>query len=136
MLQRIQSIWLLLAAACAFLSLKMPFYSGTSEDGIPSNALLGVDNFYIMMLTIAIGVIALISIFLYRNRKLQLRLCVLDILLQALLIFLYYKEVSKYREGTYSLTAILQVLILLFLILATKGIANDNKIIRDSSRLR
>ncbi len=136
MIQRIQSVWLLLASACAFLSLKMPFYSGTTKDGIPSHELLGMDNFYLMMLTIAVGVIAFISIFLYSNRKLQMRLCILDILLEAGLLFLYYKKVTTYLEGTYSLTAILQVLVLIFLILAARGINRDAKIIRDSNRLR
>ena len=28
MIQRVQTIWLLLASACAFLSLKLSFYSG------------------------------------------------------------------------------------------------------------
>jgi Ca2+/Na+ antiporter len=136
MIQRIQSIWLLLASACSFLSLKMPFYSGTTKEGVSSHELLGVDHFYLMMLTIAIGVIAFISIFLYSNRKLQMRLCILDILLEGLLIFLFYKEVSTYKQGTLSLTALLHALILIFLIFAVRGINRDAKIIRDSNRLR
>ena len=130
MIQRIQTIWLLLASACAFISLKVPFYSGTNSQNVPSYRLLGTENFYLMLLTIAIGVIALITIFLYGNRKLQLRLCILDILLEGLLIFLYYKETTTFiaGTGTYSLTSILQVLVLLFLFLAMRGIGNDNKI--------
>src|SRR5438093_261709 len=108
MIQRIQSIWLLLASACAFISLKVPFYSGTNSTGITSYKLLGTENFYLMLLTIAIGVIALFNIFLYSNRKLQLRLCILGILLEGGLIFLYYKESTTFAAGTgtYSLTAV------------------------------
>ncbi len=138
MLQRIQTIWLLLASACAFISLKVPFYSGTDSANIPSYRLMGTENFYLMLLTIAIGVIALFTIFLYSNRTLQLRLCLLGMLLEAGLIFLYYKQTTTFvaGTGTYSLTSILQLLILVFFFLAIRGINHDNKIIKDSNRLR
>ncbi|MDB5201792.1 MAG: hypothetical protein JWQ27_1201 [Ferruginibacter sp.] len=136
MLQRIQTIWLFLAAACAFASLKLPFYSGTNTSGIPSYELMGTENFLLMLLTIAIGVVALITIFLYKNRKIQLRLCLLGIVLEVLLIFLYYRELKNYMGGTYSLTSILHALILVFLFMAARGIRNDDRIIKESNRLR
>ncbi len=138
MIQRVQSIWLLLASACAFISLKMPFYSGTNSANISPYRLLGTENFPLMLLTISVGVIALISIFLYSNRKLQMRLCLLDLVLEGLLIFLYYKETTKFiaGTGTYSLTAALQILVVIFLFLAMRGISHDNKIIKESNRLR
>ena len=138
MLQRIQSIWLLLASACAFISLKVPFYSGTKTGETLTSKLMGTENFYLMLLTIAVGVIALITIFLYSNRKLQMRLCILNIIMEALLIFLYYRETQNYiaGTGTYALTSILQVLVIVFIILAMRGISYNNKIIRDSNRLR
>jgi hypothetical protein len=42
----------------------------------------------------------------------------------------------SFITGTYALTSILQVLILVFLSLAIRGINHDNKLIRDSDRLR
>ncbi len=136
MLQRIQSIWLLLASVCAFLTLKLPTYSGTTPEGIPSTALMGMPNFLLTVVTVIIGVLALITIFLYSNRKLQFRLCLLGIFLELVLIFLYYTEIKTYSEGTLSLTSIFHVGVLLFYVLAAKGITNDDKIIRDSERLR
>lgn len=136
MLQRIQTIWLFLAAVAAFLSLKLPFYSGTNPEGIPGYELMGTENFYLLLLTVAIGVIALICIFLYTNRQLQFRLTLLAIILEAGLITLYILEVRKYMGGTYALTAILQAAVLIFLILAAKGIKHDDKIVRESNRLR
>jgi len=136
MLQRIQSIWLLLASVCAFLTLKLSTYSGTTPEGIPSSALMGMPNFLLTVVTVIIGVLALITIFLYGNRKLQFRLCLLGILLELILIFLYYTEIKKYMDGTLSLTSIFHVGVLLFFVLAAKGITNDDKIIRDSDRLR
>jgi len=42
MIQRIQSIWLLFAAVCVFLTLKFSTYVGTNKDLIPSTFLNGV----------------------------------------------------------------------------------------------
>ncbi|HPH84377.1 MAG TPA: DUF4293 family protein [Ferruginibacter sp.] len=145
MLQRIQSIWLLLASVCSFAGLKFFFYSGKVNE-VSSNAvngastyvtLNGFQNIYITVLTIAIGILALIIIFLYKNRNFQMRLCAIGIGLEAILIYLYYQEVSTlFIQGSYSITALLQAAIILFFILAIRGIARDNKLIRDSNRLR
>ncbi|MBC7934264.1 MAG: DUF4293 family protein [Rhizobacter sp.] len=136
MLQRIQSIWLLLAAACAFLSFQFPFYTGTNAELVPSAILYGRTTLPIILATAAIGITALICIFLYKNRKLQLRLTVLCIALEALLIFLYYSQVKTFTGGTYALTALLQGCVVFFLFLAARGINHDSKIIKDSNRLR
>lgn len=136
MIQRIQSIWLLLASACAFISLKLPFYSGTTITGQVTE-LIGTTNYLLMMLTIAIGVLALIIIFLFKNRKLQVRLSVLGIMLELVLIFLYYREITAtYKSGTYALSALLQGLTIFFFFFAIRGIGKDMKIIRSSERLR
>jgi len=126
----------LLAAACAFLSFQFPFYTGTNAELIPSAILDGKTTIPIILTTAAIGIVALICIFLYKNRKLQLRLTVLCIALEALLIFLYYSQVKTFTAGTYALTALLQGCIVFFLFLAARGINHDEKIIRDSNRLR
>jgi hypothetical protein len=136
MIQRIQSIWLLIASACAFAALKLPFYSGTNAKGIPSYELNGTENILLMAGTIAVGVLALIIIFLYKQRTLQLRLCVLGILLEAVLIFLYYRETTTFTEGTYALTAILHSVIVLAFVLAARAISKDSKLLKESDRLR
>lgn len=136
MIQRIQTIWLLLAAACAFATLKFPYYSGTNVKGVTPYQLTGTENFWLLLTTVAVGGLALITIFLYKKRTLQLRLCVLGILLEALLIFLYFREVNDFTAGTYSLTAILHSAIVLFFILAGRGINKDERLIKESNRLR
>ena len=136
MLQRIQTIWLLLASAAAFAGLQFPYYAGTNAQGIPSYILKGTENIQLILVTAAVAVIALVTIFLYKNRKLQLRLCVAGIALEALVIFLYYTQIKNFQGGTYALTALLQGCIVLFLFLAARGISRDNKIIKESSRLR
>ena len=137
MLQRIQSIWLLLAGVAAILTIKLPFYSGIQEPTIPYNELNAVTGGIVLLLvTITIAVIAFVTIFLYKNRTIQLRLCVVAIIMEALLIFLYYRQIAIYTKGTFALTSILHMCILLFFVLAARGINKDEKLIKDSDRLR
>ena len=136
MIQRLQSIWLLLAAACAFATFKFSYYSGTKVNDLALHELNATGTLLLMITTIVVGVLALITIFLFKKRTLQLRLCVLGILLEAVLIFLYYREVTTFLKGTYSLTALLHSIIVLAFVLAARGINNDSKIIKDSDRLR
>jgi hypothetical protein len=136
MIQRIQSIWLLLAAACAFAGFKFSFYSGSKLNDTLLHELNAGSSFLLMIATIAVAVLAFINIFLFKKRTLQFRLCLLGILLEAVLIFLYYRETTSFTQGTYSLTAILHGIIIIAFILAAMGINKDSKIVKDSERLR
>ena len=137
MIQRIQSIWLLLAAVCVFITLKFSTYVGTNKDLIPSTFLNGIATLPLIFVTLAVGILTLITIFLYKNRKLQLRLTILSMIIEAGLIFLYYREIQTFvGQGTFSITAILHAGVILFLILGAKGISSDDKLIKDSNRLR
>ena len=143
MIQRIQSFWLLCASVCGFASLKFSFFTGNVNEiniGVAAATkyieLNGFSNIPLTILTITIAIVCLIAIFLYKNRKLQMRLCFAGVLIEAIVLTLYYKESAKYILGTYSLASLLQLLILVFLILSIKGINNDNKIIAESDRLR
>ena len=139
MLQRIQSIWLLLAAICAFLTIRLSFYSGNIETpGQPASFqfLNAGFNIWILILTVALVCIAAIDIFLYKNRKLQGRLALLGILLSLLNIFLYYKQTRKFTVGNYDLTAVLAILIPVLFFLALRGIYRDQKLVKSLDRLR
>jgi hypothetical protein len=137
MIQRIQTIWLLLASICVFLTLKFSTYVGTNKDLIPSSFLNGIATLPLIFVTLSVGILTLITIFLYKDRKLQLRLTILAVFLEAGLIILYYKEIQTFvGKGTFSITSILHVAVIVFLILAARGISSDNKLIKDSNRLR
>ncbi|MEO6537331.1 MAG: DUF4293 domain-containing protein [Ferruginibacter sp.] len=140
MLQRIQSVWLLLATACVFAGLNFPFYSGINVSGEQQYVLKGTENILFMLLTVSIGLLSLIAIFMYKNRTVQLRLGIAAAVLQAGLIYLYYHYSHKVfltsTYNTYALWAVFQPAALLFLILAIMGIRRDNKIIKESNRLR
>ena len=137
MLQRIQTIWLLVAGICALLTIQFPYYSGINDPAVPYQQLNGKSGgILILLVSITIAVLAFVAIGLYKNRKLQLRLCVISLLSEAVLIFLYYKKAANFTQGTLSLTAILHMCILLFIVLAAKSINSDEKLIKDSDRLR
>jgi uncharacterized membrane protein len=137
MLQRIQTIWLLLAGIAAMLTIKLPYYSGIQDPLIPYHELNAITGgIVILLVTITVAVVAVVNIALFKNRKMQLRLCVAGIVLEALLIYLYFRQISAFTQGTYALTSILHMCILLFFVLAARGINADDKLIKDSDRLR
>lgn len=136
MIQRIQSIWLLLAAACAFAGLKLSFYSGNKLNDPLLYELNATSTTLLMIGTIAVGALALISIFLFKQRTTQRWLCILGLLVQAALIFVYYNETTNFVKGNYSLTALLQAIVLLAFVFAIRGINKDSKLLKESDRLR
>jgi hypothetical protein len=139
MLQRMQTLWLLLAAACAFLTIRLSFFGGNLEvPGQPATYqyLNAAFNTWILIITIGLISISLIDIFLYKKRKLQSRLAILAILFSLLNIYLYYKQTLKFTNGNYSLTSILTFLIPVFLFLAVRGISRDEKLVKSLNRLR
>jgi hypothetical protein len=143
MIQRIQSIWLFLASAASLASMKLAFYSGNKLSDLQNpnspKTFASIDGMYNIVMninTVAIGLICLISIFLFKNRKLQMQFSALAIILESFLILQYQMSVGGFLEGNYAVGAILQPLVMLLLLLAIRGINKDNKLIQESDRLR
>lgn len=136
MIQRIQSVWLLIASVVTFLTLKVSFYSGTYLPDNLYHQLNGTQNLPLMIATIGLGVLTLITIFLFKNRVTQLWLCIVAVLLDVVLLFLYYRETSNFTRGDYAFTAVVHIIIIVALVLAARGINKDEKLIKDSNRLR
>ena len=136
MIQRIQSVWLFLASVLAFLMLKLSFYTGTHLPDNQYDQLTGTDTMLLMIATIGLGVLTFITIFLYKTRKVQLRLVVVALLLELLLIFLFYRETQNFSQGAFSITAGLHILIIAGLFFAARGIRKDEKLVRSTDRLR
>jgi magnesium-transporting ATPase (P-type) len=141
MIQRIQSIWLLLAAICAFVTYPLVLYVGKLADGSERQFLLG-DHFVLMLSIIALGVLSLVCIFLFKDRKLQFRLTVLDIVLTIGYVFLQYVMIEQFKKdlaiqtGSYKVAALLPFLMIIFLIFAARAIYKDEKLVKSLDRLR
>jgi hypothetical protein len=139
MLQRLQSIWLLFAAAFNATTFRFPFYTGDWQRDTLPNYIIDLNagtTLWFTILTIVSAVLALFTIFLYRNRRLQLRLTYLGIFLTVALLTLYVLEIRFFNAGTVALWAIFYVAILVCFILAARGILKDEKLIRSMDRLR
>ncbi len=141
MIQRIQSVWLLLSAVAAFLTLKLSFFSGNTVAADQTKAFQhfsATSSLVILILTAVLGATAFIAIFLYKNRKLQLRITFSALLISIINIVLYYYQAQKFvaAERSYSITAMAAVVIPVFLLLAIRGIYKDHKLVKSLDRLR
>jgi hypothetical protein len=131
-------VWLLLAAGFNAVTFRFPFYSG---DWIHDKFLSVVDlnaqtTIWHTLLTVITGALAVITIFLFTKRKMQLKLCYLGILLTIALLALYFLEINNFIGGTISIWAIFYFAILLCFIFAARGIKQDEKLIRSMDRFR
>jgi hypothetical protein len=138
MIQRIQTIWLLLASACAFITLKLSFYSGNKiiDDQKQFVHLTANENMLLTILSVAVGIAALILVFLYKDRKMQMRLTLLNLVISLFNIYLYINETKNFMEGRVDWSSLFVFLIPVFLFLAVKGIYSDQKLVKSMDRLR
>ena len=139
MIQRLQTIWLLIAAVCAILTYDLAFYSGVklSETNIKQfvelNALADV---IIMVLTGLVALICLVTMFLFKNRKMQLRLTIVALIASIANLVVYFAETAEFTDGNILLTSIFSFIIPFFLVMAARGIYQDEKLVKSMDRLR
>jgi uncharacterized membrane protein len=138
MIQRIQTIWLLLAAAFSAITFRFPFANGDwLKDAVPSSVPLdATTTIWLSILTVLTGALAFVAIFLFNNRKLQLRLSYLGIFLTIVLLVMYFLEMNNFGNSVIALWCIFYFAILGCYILAAKGIWRDEKLIKSMDRLR
>lgn len=138
MIQRIQTIWLLLAAIFTAVTFRFPFYNGDwIKDTIPNNIDLNArTTIWLSILTVLCGAIAFLNIFLFDNRKLQLKFSYLGIFVTVILLVMYFLEMRNFSSGTISLWCLFYFGVLAFYILAARGIWKDEKLIKSMDRLR
>ncbi|MGN6617221.1 MAG: DUF4293 family protein [Ilyomonas sp.] len=137
MIQRVQTIWLLLASLFAFLTLKFPFYiiAGTLGLSAPIE-FNATSRTFLLMLTSILGALCFIIIFLFKQRKLQMKLCLLSLLISLVNIYLYFNFIKEYTVGGLSIFSVFTFLIPVFILLAIRGIYKDQKLIRSVDRIR
>ena len=145
MIQRIQTIFLLLAALAFFSLFGLDFASSNAEHaGFLSDKAFDIqDHIALTVLAGLGGVLALVTIFLFNNRKLQLRLgygvILLAIALPVVAIALFYGQFNALPSGvklTYGIGLAAPVLSLIFGVLANRFINKDEKLVRSMDRLR
>ncbi len=135
MIQRQQSLWLLLSTVSAVLSYIFPFYTGQLKDG--KYFKLDAENDFLIMIITGISVVlSLTTIFLFKDRKLQLKLCFSGLGLSLLILVAYFAKIKKFETGSISLSCLFVFAILIGYVLAARGIWKDKKLIKNLDRLR
>ena len=135
MIQRIQTIYLLLASICSFLTLKFPLYSGSNATGAFAEV-NGQFNILLLIVTVMVATMAALGIFLFKNRKLQIRLVLAGLLLQVGCLALYFTQLKNFTTGNFALGSVFSFAVVVFFILALLAINKDQKLVKSLDRLR
>ncbi len=136
MLQRIQTVYLLLAVIVS-AGLIFVFSLWETSEGIEVYA---IDQMLIFGMFLASAALSLVSIFMFKNRKLQFVLGRLNIILNLFLlgVFVYWSlslpgemDISEKGIGMF-----LPIVSIVFLVLANKAIKRDEDLVKSVDRLR
>lgn len=152
MIQRKQTLFILLAIILSITCLSLPigiFEPQTMGDNATLFNLAIIDGngsykvgtsmllFVLLLITCPIG---LYTIFKYKNRKLQMSLCVLNIILILLWYGVFYLTgyVMGYEKMDFhpKFASCLPLAIMVFYIMARQGIKADERLVRSADRIR
>ncbi len=145
MIQRIQTIFLLLAGGAFGALFALPFASTANpeSEGIFSDSVYNImDNPALLGLTIAGIVTALIAIFSFRKRPVQMKLgylgMVVAILIPIVALLFFSSQVDQLTDQPTAdeLGMFVPGVALIFFILANYFIRKDEKLVKSMDRLR
>jgi hypothetical protein len=146
MIQRIQSLLLLLAAGGSLSLLGLPFASSSevlSASVFADRKYAIFDQPALLALFILGGALALIAIFLFKNRTLQMRLTIFSFIANLigiiLAVVLYMQDPIANAEGVSVQDGIglyPPIIALILLLVALRFIRKDDKLVRSMDRLR
>lgn len=138
MIQRQQTLWLLLSSVAALLSYMFPFVTGKAiiKNVLTERVITAGSEFILLLVTGISLILSTVIIFLYKNRKQQMQLCLVGMVVAAGIILLYILEVKKLTTGTLALSSVLPFLVLIGYFLAYRNIRKDEKLIKSLDKLR
>ncbi|MCD7970882.1 MAG: DUF4293 domain-containing protein [Alistipes sp.] len=156
MIQRIQSLYLFIVAGLMVVMLSFPlgrFLAGdeefilkaygiysTLDTGIPILALP-----YMGILITLAAALPFITIFFYKNRLLQIRLCFMEMVfligVQIFVVFFLYRATKSFNHlpvssVTYSAIDVIPLVALILMWLSFRAIAKDEALVRSLDRIR
>lgn len=138
MIQRQQTLWLLLATLAALFCFMFPFATGKGlEKGIlEDKSLKAGSDFLLLVSTGASLILSAVIIFLYKDRKLQIKLCLVGLLIAIVIIILYISQMNKLSNATPALFCILPFAIVAGYFMAFRNIRKDEKLVKSLDKLR
>lgn len=149
MIQRIQTLYLLIATALMSVAIFTPvarFFDGAQEYTLTAFALkdtagaVAQPALYMGILLALAGVLPFIVIFLFKNRQLQIRLCAAEIVLLvgslAVMAIYYYLSARLFDVASIKIAIVMPLLAIVFVALAIRSIFRDEVLVRSLDRIR
>jgi glucan phosphoethanolaminetransferase (alkaline phosphatase superfamily) len=118
MIQRIQTLWLLISTACAALFIFMPVYKGVYLNGTQQVVSIR-ENLFLLAASAILTTISFLTIFLFKNRRAQKRFIILNILLIIGVFIAQYYLIEMFKkdngivQGDWQMIAILPLFMFL-----------------------
>jgi hypothetical protein len=141
MIQRMQSVWLLLAALCGLALTRIPLFIGTLSNNLVKQV-FATESLLLFAVSICLAGLALFCISLYKKRPLQFKLSVFGIIISIVLIGLEVWHIEKFKsanslvKGSYYWGGLFPIAMVIFFILAARGIYKDERLVKSLDRLR
>lgn len=136
MIQRIQTVYLIIAAVLSFCALAFDLF-------ILNNVVIAATGHTALLIAGALMIAETVApVFLYKNRSLQKRICYMAILMQLLFAVALVVTVHKaLPEGLHSIegfqvVAAFPLINIILIYLAIRGINKDEALIKSMDRLR
>jgi hypothetical protein len=151
MIQRIQTLYLLLVLGCIALFLSQPLMgllgikSGYTLSAyvLENNSEVVVSkNIYMAILAIISFAITLVTIFIYKRRIIQIRLSIINIFLfighYAMITFYYFNYSTTFNAsfGSVKIGALMPLFSIIFTLMAVRKINKDENLVRSLNRIR
>lgn len=147
MIQRKQTIYLLVAAILgAVISFYNPNLWRARLINNTYQYFTGQSSYLYFILLMIVIALAIVCIFLFKNRPLQFKLTVINLLVSiGIVVLQYFKiktEAVQWQQGNmlassgYLPAAFLPIIIVVLLLLAARGIYKDERLVKSLNRLR
>ena len=131
MIQRIQSIYLLVAAiSMTLISFKVPVYA------LNETLFMAQDDTKMFVLTITGAIFSLLGLFMFKNRKFQMKLIRLTVLIQIIIGVRIFMLFNKFEVVLNNSFLFLLAFTLIALIMAYRAVKKDDDLVRSVDRIR
>ncbi len=150
MIQRIQTVWLLLAAIISALLL-LDWHTGyvfmadiPQGFGSVVKRLTVTEHFPSLIIAVVMLLVPFITIFMFKDRKRQRMMAIVSILACISFIGVNLMRIENFKNetaptptnGSYDVGSVIPAVVIVLLILAIRGINKDEKLIKSMDRLR
>ena len=152
MIQRIQSIFLLAALILQVIFISAPlanFFMTDYTIAFYAKGFIDIstgDNLFstlpLHILCWGIPILTLVTLFLYKKRMLQMRICIYNILINIGLIGMLFMQMSAFQKNnevntsSYGIPMVIPIASIILIFLAYRGIRKDELLVKAYDRLR